>query len=109
VMLPGAQPMSVVFLFPLGPCVVFLFVFDGLCPQLVTVNATRRDPPTPQARAAPRRVAAGAGAGGSCEGEEDQVARAPETAKRRVPAARAARALPSAGVGELVVGRGGGK
>jgi hypothetical protein len=63
------------------------------------------DGPIPDRR--PCRTAAGVGAGGSREGKEDQATRAPESEQQGVPAARAARALPSTGVGKLVIGRGG--
>jgi hypothetical protein len=54
VMLPNAQPMSTLFLSPLGSCFAFFIHPDNLCLQLLTVHATRSDPLTPRSQASGR-------------------------------------------------------
>jgi hypothetical protein len=49
VMLPDAQPVGVDFSFLGCSCLAFFTHPDSLCLQLVTVHATRSDPPMPRA------------------------------------------------------------
>jgi hypothetical protein len=84
-------------------------IWGFTCPlQVMAVNATRSDPPTPRARARARGAAARARAGGVQEGEGDPTTGAPGAEERGVPVARAAGVLLPRDFGVLVVKRGGG-
>jgi hypothetical protein len=51
VMLPGARPVSTIFPSLFSSCFVSFIRLDNLCPQLVTVHATRSNLSTPRSQA----------------------------------------------------------
>jgi hypothetical protein len=74
VMLRDDQLVSVVFLFPSVPCVVLLLILTASTQVGYRERSTVGPADSSGPGRRPRRVAAGAGAGGVREGEEDQAA-----------------------------------
>jgi hypothetical protein len=51
VMLPDAGPVNTTFPSLFGSCFTFFVHPNNICPHVVTVHATRSDPPTPRLKA----------------------------------------------------------